>query len=58
MGFFTSLGKALVNTVTLPVSVAKDLVTGEIIEERNATTRNADRLRRNAESMAKAVDDE
>ena len=56
MGFFKSLVKVAVNTVTLPVSAAKDFVTGDFIEVKNATTRNMDRWNRTMDELLDDVD--
>ena len=52
-GFVGSLAKAAVNTVTLPVSAAVDLVT----IDGNETEENVKRLENNVKKMKKSLDD-
>lgn len=56
-GLLKSFTKLAVNTVTLPVNATKDILTGDIIEDRNATTKNFDRIRNNVKKIEKELDD-
>lgn len=53
MGFFKSLTKLAINTVTLPVAATVDLVT----INGNNTRKTVERMDRNLEKMKKSVDD-
>lgn len=56
-GLLKSVTKAAINTVTLPVSVAKDFVTLDTFESNNATERNVDRLKGNLRKIEKELAD-
>lgn len=56
-GLLKSVTKLAVNTVSLPVSVTKDLLAGDFVEDRNATTKNIDRIQNNVKKIEKELDD-
>ncbi len=54
-GFAGAVGKIAINTTLLPLTTAKSVMTGEIIDPENSMTRNWDRLSDNFSEAAEEL---